>query len=159
MNIREGTCGVRCGEIQPNNHPGARNYPHPHIPVFLGIKSLTGVIPKTRMKHHHPSQQQQSTWDRYLLQKCGASHVEPRTSSAGATKTRPNPGTSCRWTKISCLCRSSNQQQQQQQPRWLHQLKVIGVFRNDTTNKRNNKQHNHATTSASNKTEKFFTTT
>lgn len=158
MNIREGTCGVRCGVSSPTTIQVPETIP---IRIFRCFSESNHWQELSQNKNEAPSPitTTTSTWDRYLLQKCGASHVEPQTSSAGATKTRPNPGTSCSWTKISCLCRSSNQLTQQQQQRWLHQLKVIGVFRNDTTNKRNNRQHNHATTSASNKTEKFFTTT
>lgn len=75
-----------------------------------------------------------STWDRYLLQKCGASHVEPQTSSAWS----PRRGPTLHFVQVDedFLSLQKQQSAQQQQPRWwLHQLKVIGVFRNDTTNK------------------------
>lgn len=70
-----------------------------------------------------------STWDRYLLQECGSSRAAPNKIHGGPTAAKSC--TSCGWTKISCLCRSSSQQSST--TTMIATTEVIGVFRNDTT--------------------------
>lgn len=60
-------------KIQPGNHRSRQEAFRPHSPVFRGIKSLTGVIPN---KEEAPSPIT-TTWDRYLLQKCGTNRAAP----------------------------------------------------------------------------------